>query len=73
MKTCMVYGDLTSDRSSENYPIVQVCDECYEADQMLEDEAQIVSVMEDDPNIHDDDTCFFCGKTYKKELKKKRL
>jgi hypothetical protein len=33
MKSCVVFGDLSSDRTSENYPTVQVCDECIEAEQ----------------------------------------
>lgn len=33
MKTCTVFGDLSSDRASENYPTVQICDECLDTDE----------------------------------------
>lgn len=66
VKTCTIYGDLTSDRAGDNYPTVQVCDDCVEDDEKLQEDSQIVIADEYDPNLGD--TCAFCEKTYKEEL-----
>jgi hypothetical protein len=57
---------MSSDRSSENYPTVQICDQCVEADEKQRENAQIVNVEEYDPSYGD--TCEFCDKTYEEEL-----
>jgi hypothetical protein len=62
MKTCVIIGEMTSDRASENYPTVQVCDECIEYDKSLQEDHQIRAVQEYDPSYGD--VCFFCKKTY---------
>ena len=31
MRTCMIHVDMTSDKSSEAYPVETFCDDCYEA------------------------------------------
>jgi hypothetical protein len=65
MKTCTIYGDLSSDRTSDNYPTVQVCDECCEADEKQREDKQIVTEGPYDPSFGD--TCEFCEKTFDEE------
>jgi hypothetical protein len=65
MKTCTIYGDQSSDRASENYPTVQICDDCAEADEILREDAKIVSEGKYDPYFGD--TCEFCGKAHEEE------
>lgn len=66
MKTCTIFGDLSSDRAGENYPTVQICDECFEADEKRQEDQQIVTADKYDPSFGD--TCEFCGKTHEEEL-----
>lgn len=70
MKTCIIYGNLASDSTAENYPTVQICDECALADEKREENAQIVSTGKYDPSFGD--ICEFCDKTYEEELHEKR-
>lgn len=65
MKTCMVWGDMSSDRASEQYPSITVCDDCLAADQSSDEESQIVTVSEYDPGFGN--ACEFCGKTQEEE------
>jgi hypothetical protein len=65
MKTCIIYGDQSSDHASENYPRVQICDDCVEEDKKLQESAKIVSIGKYDPYFGD--TCMFCGNTYEEE------
>lgn len=69
MKTCMIYGDMSSDRSSENYPTVIICDECVEGMGAGEEDSAIVSVGKYDPSLGD--TCENCGKTKSDEDKER--
>lgn len=59
LKECTVFGDLSSDRTSENYPLVPVCEDCIEVDHAAKEDSQIVSVgrVVTDP----DASCEFCG------------
>ncbi len=60
MKACMVWGDLSSDRTSEQYPTVTVCDACVTS-QMAAENSQIVNVVgKYDPDYGEQ--CFFCDK-----------
>lgn len=65
MKTCVINGDMSSERSSENYPTVQVCDECLTADEERKEDQQVVSVDEYDASFGN--TCEFCDKTHEEE------
>ena len=65
MKSCTIYGDMSSDKSSENYPTVAICDECVAADQASGENSQIVTVSNHD--MSDGDTCAFCDKTLEEE------
>lgn len=61
MKACMVWGDMSADRASDQYPTVNVCDECIAADAESED-PQIVSI---DGNFDEayGEECHFCDKS----------
>lgn len=61
MKTCTIIGDLSSEKSSENYPTVPICNDCFEEDNAAGEDSQIVSA--DDFNSSLGDKCEFCGKT----------
>lgn len=65
MKTCMVYGDLTSDRASEAYPTEIFCDDCFEDMEPDTPDTRIVSHSEYDSSYGD--TCVACGKTKEDE------
>lgn len=65
MKTCVVYGDMTSDKSSEAYPMMQLCDECYESMDPEGEDSRIVSTERYNSSLGD--TCENCGKTAKQE------
>lgn len=66
MKTCTIWGDLTSERSSENYPMVPVCDDCVNSNEKAKEESGIVSVHDFDKSLGD--TCEFCRKTLAEEM-----
>lgn len=63
MKNCTVWGDLSSEKSSENYPEVPVCDDCVEG--YKGEEEGIISVN----GACDDDfaECYYCEKTKEEE------
>lgn len=60
-KACTIYGDMSSDRASENYPMVNVCPDCFEEDQRREGDAQIVSVQGDYDDSLGPECGFECG------------
>ncbi|MDQ7003863.1 MAG: hypothetical protein Q9N67_02630 [Ghiorsea sp.] len=66
MKICTVWGDLSSDKSSENYPTDLFCEECFESMSPGKEESGIVSSQNDDGSYGD--TCSRCGKTKEDEL-----
>jgi len=55
---------MSSDKASEQYPTVAVCDACSEVHSKGED-AQIVTASSYDPC--DGDECYFCDKTPEEE------
>lgn len=65
MKSCTVWGDLSSDKSSENYPEETVCDECVKSNQKKED-SPIVSVNGEFSEGYDAE-CYLCGKLKSEE------
>ncbi len=69
MKTCTIWGDMSSDRVDEQYPSVTVCDDCVSAEQSSGEDSQIVTVSGYDPSLGD--TCEFCGKTAEEEATEK--
>ncbi len=71
MKTCMILGEMSSDRASEQYPSVTVCDDCVSAEQSSGEESQIVTVSECDPTLGN--TCEFCDKTAEEEAEEKAI
>ncbi|MEP4094583.1 hypothetical protein [Reichenbachiella sp.] len=73
MKVCTVWGDLSSEKSSENYPTEVFCDECYEQMSMVKEgeESGIISEQEYDESWGD--TCSQCGKTVDQELEERSM
>lgn len=59
IKECTVFGDMSSDRTSENYPQVPICEDCIKADHAAEEDSQIVSVGR--VVTGPDASCDFCG------------
>lgn len=59
MKQAVIFGDLTSDRTSEQYPTVTLCEECIRGDKAKKGESQIVSIAGDAGP--DDGPCEWCG------------
>lgn len=47
-----------SDRADEQYPTVQICDECIEQDRQSGDESVIIQILNFDPS--NGTTCYFC-------------
>lgn len=58
MKQVVVFGDLTSDRTSEQYPTIVLCDDCIRRDRAKEEDSQIVNVVGDADDA--DDACEWC-------------
>lgn len=65
MKLCTVWGDLSSDKASEQYPQENVCEACVEGYLGVED-SRIVTVNGDYDSSYGDE-CFFCEKTFEEE------
>ena len=47
MKRAVIFGDLGSDASSEQYPTVTLCEQCVADDEAREEDSQIVSIVGD--------------------------
>ena len=65
MKICTIFGDMSSDKSSENYPTDLFCDECFNEMAPNQEESGIVNYQDDDGSYGD--SCSKCGKTKKEE------
>lgn len=65
MKVCMVWGNMNSDRTDEQYPNVNICDECISLYSVGEDH-KIISILEDYNSDYGNE-CYFCEKTYDEE------
>lgn len=65
MKTCTIWGDLSSDRTGEQYPTVAVCDDCVKAEQARGEDSQIVTVGDYDSDYGN--VCEFCGEEFEDE------
>lgn len=70
MKLCTVWGDLTSDKASEQYPQENVCDACVEG-YMEADDPHIVTVNGEYDSSYGD-TCYFCEKSFEYEQEELR-
>lgn len=59
MKQCTLWGDLSSDRASEQYPEEPVCARCIELEQDRGEDSSIVSIgsVVTDPEA----VCVLCG------------
>lgn len=56
--SCQIWGDMSSDRASEQYPTVNVCEDCYKVHSGEED-SPIISL--DSTDLCHGDECHFCG------------
>lgn len=65
MKICQVYGDMSSEKSSENYPTDLFCEECFEGMSKDGENADVVNYENDNGSFGD--TCSACGKTKQEE------
>jgi hypothetical protein len=63
MKAAMVYGDLTSDSTSEQYPTEVFCDDCFEEASKIDDdgESSIINEVTYDSSLGQE--CSRCGDT----------
>ncbi len=66
MKTCTVWGDMLSDRTSDQYPTVTVCDACVEKHQQAGKDSKILSVNSEYDSLYGEE-CYFCEKTKEEE------
>lgn len=71
MRTCMIQGDMTSDKSSEAYPVETFCDDCYEAMAPGTEDSPVVQDQGYDPSWGQ--VCADCGKTEEEELEEQSL
>lgn len=67
MKTCVIWGDLSSEKTSENYPKVVCCEECFA--EMEPDSRESGIVRYEDGTRGSFSECHFCGKTEDDENK----
>ncbi|ULP74176.1 hypothetical protein BDGGKGIB_03839 [Nodularia sphaerocarpa UHCC 0038] len=61
MKTCRVHGDMSSDSVSDQYPTIQICDDCLEECE----QEYIMEIRNFDPMYGD--SCDSCSKTKAQE------
>lgn len=66
MKICTVWGDMSSDKASENYPTDLFCDECFDEMAPEQENSGVVSWQEDDGSYGKQ--CSNCGKTKAAEI-----
>ncbi|NJC43810.1 MULTISPECIES: hypothetical protein [Xanthomonas] len=58
-KTVMIYGDLSSDSASEQYPEVTACADCIEKDSKRAEDQEIVQITGDYDSSYGEE-CHFC-------------
>lgn len=59
MKRAVIFGDMSSDSTSDQYPTVTLCEECIRLDEDKKEDAQIVSIEGD--ATPEDGPCEWCG------------
>lgn len=70
MKICTTWGDLSADKSSDNYPTDLFCEECFHDMKPDQKDSGIVNYQDDDGSYWD--TCSSCGKTQKEEAEESK-
>ncbi|ENU80122.1 hypothetical protein F975_01875 [Acinetobacter sp. ANC 3789] len=65
MKTCTILGDMSSDRASEQYPEVNVCDECIQRYKNSEDSPIVNEIGDYDSDYGEE--CALCEKHISEE------
>lgn len=58
MKRAVIFGDLSSDSTSEQYPTVTLCEDCIRQDAALKGDSKVVSI--DGDAGPDDGPCEWC-------------
>ncbi|SBW80305.1 hypothetical protein PVE_R1G2420 [Pseudomonas veronii 1YdBTEX2] len=58
MKTCVIYGDMSADSAADQYPTVNLCNDCVATDDAQGENHQIVIKQAYDHNMGD--TCEWC-------------
>lgn len=58
MQRAVIFGDLSSDLASDQYPTVTLCEECIARDEARKEDHQIVSL--DREANQDDGPCEWC-------------
>lgn len=61
MRTCVVIRDMSSDSASEQYPTIQICNDCLAND----DREYILNTVDFDPMYGN--SCAVCNKTIEEE------
>ncbi|QBG91692.1 hypothetical protein BRL93_21485 [Xanthomonas oryzae pv. oryzae] len=65
-KTAIIYGDMNSDSTSDQYPEVTVCAECIEDDKKLGKDQVIVKITGDYDSIHGEE-CYLCDSPFEED------
>lgn len=65
MKTCVIYGDMSADSAADQYPTVNLCNDCVATDDAQGENHQIVIKQAYDHNIGD--TCEWCSTSAEEE------
>lgn len=71
MKSCAVWGDLGADRTDDQYPTVNYCDECFELLSKPDEDGESSIVHETTFDLCHGDTCARCEISYEDEKKNK--
>ena len=66
MKICTIWGDMSSEKASENYPIDLFCEECFQSMSPDQEDSGIVNYQDDDGSYGN--SCSECGKTKEEEI-----
>lgn len=70
MKVCQISGDMSAEKSRDNYPTNVFCDECYEEMNVDGEENPIITAQEYDSSWGD--TCSRCSKSVEEEKEEQR-
>lgn len=60
MKSCVIWGDMSSDSASENYPTVAVCDACATEYSKPDEDGESAILQVGSYDASDGDECYFC-------------
>ena len=69
MKSCVIVGNLCADKTDDQYPTVNYCDECFEVLSKANDDGKSQIVNETAFDICHGEKCEKCGISYEEENK----